>query len=149
MGTGSLVRFIRRHGIKKDKPKYSTITAIYQQYDGYPKNGVGENLGKFLKSRKLCNGIPLQKNPFPATAWANGLECLAAQYIAQFKKGAGGLYVVAPDSENAVWTYEVLGDDEGFSPEIVKVEAFSGEESKFQGDVEEFLKWAHEYDHSK
>jgi hypothetical protein len=146
MGTRSLVRFIRRHSRKNGDTKSTVVAAIYQQYDGYPRNGVGEALAEFLKSRKLCNGIPMLESPSPAKVWANTLGCLAAQYVAQFKKGARGLYVYSPTAENEEWSYEVVADDTIDSPEILHIEAFSGQKSKFKGNLEEFLKWTREYD---
>jgi hypothetical protein len=127
MGTHSLIRF---------KQCGRTIVAVYQQYDGYPE-GVGLQLAGFLRSRRLCNGIPVgDAPPSPATHWANGVGCMAAQFVVEFKKQAGGLYLHHPDSpdERFGWTYEVDTDDG-------MVAVIAGGAEQFRGDVEHFAQF--------
>ena len=52
------------------------VINIYRQYDGYP-SGHGTELAEFL------DGIE----------GANGMTCLAAQLVANFKKTVGGFYI--------------------------------------------------------
>jgi hypothetical protein len=78
MGTRSTVKFIDYE---------QCVCSIYQQYDGYP-DGVGLTLAEFLAKLEIVNGYGL--NPVNQ---ANGISCLAAQYVAQEKKGVGGLYM--------------------------------------------------------
>lgn len=69
------------------------ICVMYRQYDGYP-DGHGEELADFLKDRRLVNGLGADKS-----AVFNGMECLAAAMVANFKTEPGGFYLYAP----SVW----------------------------------------------
>jgi hypothetical protein len=105
MGTHALVHFIsqRRSGS-------SILVSFYFQYDGYLA-GVGKQLLDFLKSRRMVNGIPLrrEKDNF---IYANGLECLAAQFCAEFKRGPGNLYIVPSNHSEEEHTYNVMYNEE-------------------------------------
>ena len=99
MGTRSLTRFITQHGDEK-----ATVTCVYRQYDGYP-SGHGKELSEFLCSGKMVNGFgQSEEKQF------NGIGCLAAQFIAEFKDGVGGLYIHHPDSKDCgeEYVYEVI-----------------------------------------
>jgi hypothetical protein len=99
MGTRSLTRFITQHDDEK-----ITITTIYRQYDGYPQ-GHGKELADFLMSGEMCNGFGVsEKRLF------NGLGCLAAQFIADFKQGVGNVYIHHPDSKDCgeEYIYDVI-----------------------------------------
>lgn len=104
MGTRSTIGFI---------DKYSdgevTICKVYQQYDGY-LSCVGLNLGKFLASGKCVNGLSLGDTE----RVFNGLGCLAAQYIAETKQGAGGLYMTRVD-DSEQYDYNVVWDNENMT----------------------------------
>jgi hypothetical protein len=99
MGTRSLIDFI-------DAGK--VITTVYRQFDGYP-TGRGQELADFLKPLTMVNGIRDSHNV------ANGMGCLAAQWIAHEKDGAGGVYIHAPGTrdvwEDFVYTVEGSVDD--------------------------------------
>ena len=83
MGTRSLTRFISQH----DDEKF-VITCVYRQYDGYPQ-GHGKELADFLNSGVMVNGFgQSEQKQF------NGIGCLAAQFIAEFKNGVGGIYII-------------------------------------------------------
>ena len=99
MGTRSLTKFISQH----DDEKF-VITCVYRQYDGYPQ-GHGKELADFLNSGVMVNGIgQSEEKQF------NGIGCLAAQFIAEFKKGVGNLYIHQPDSKDCgeEYVYEVI-----------------------------------------
>ena len=130
MGTHSLIRFSHTNR----KP----TCAVYQQFDGYP-SGVGAKLAAFLVSRKLCNGISMTPPEHPATAWANGLGCLIAQYIKSAKDGAGGLYVEDIDTADEEWTYDVIAEGAD-----IQVKVISESEAVFTGTPQQFKKWADE-----
>jgi hypothetical protein len=108
MGTRSMVYF---EEIKDGKKVVYVV--IYQQYDGY-KEGVGLKLAKFLSSRTLVNGFSSEHKKHET---ANGLGCLAAQYIAHVKDGVGGFYLCPANSEPGFgieWCYTVaLYPDKG------------------------------------
>lgn len=80
MGTRSLTYVYN----EADKP----VVCMYAQYDGYP-SGVGRELAEFLNSKTIINGFV----PGDNSDKANGMGCLAAQLIAQFKTGIGGHYL--------------------------------------------------------
>ena len=62
---------------------------MYRQFDGYP-SGHGAELAEFLNSfDAIVNGIPVGDK----RKMANGMGCLAAQLIANFKDGVGGFYI--------------------------------------------------------
>ena len=70
---------------------------------------------------------------------ANGAGCLAAQMIAHFKDGPGGIYVYAPTTKDAEQEYEyhIHADDQSG----IKVKCFAVGKRKnllFEGSVEAF-----------
>lgn len=99
MGTRSTVKFYSEYTKSEDKP----LVAIYQQYDGYI-SGVGHTLANFLKEFTVINGIGSGQSI--VGKFANGMGCLAAQYIAKEKDSVGGLYVVGLEDEQE-YNYEV------------------------------------------
>ena len=78
MGTSSTVTIC-----EDGKP----LCTIYQQFDGYIKNGVGEELKAFVKSKPFVNVIADNKNVF------TGAGCFAVQFIAEFKNGERGFRI--------------------------------------------------------
>lgn len=99
MGTRSTIRFIEKY-----ENRETQLVNIYQQFDGYIE-GVGYELAKWLINKTIVNGFVGndEKNN------ANGIGCLAAQFIKDFKKYIGGLYIVG--STNAQeYNYDVIID---------------------------------------
>jgi len=99
MGTRSTIKFYERWG-KEDL----FVCAIYQQYDGYIE-GVGKELKDFCNSGVLVNGFSRNHNK----RQFNGIGCLAAQFIAEFKKETGGLYMTTENDEQE-YNYVVIAD---------------------------------------
>ena len=64
------------------------ICVLYRQYDGYP-TGHGAKLKSFLEGIRIVNGLSLGNDE----RVANGMDCLAAQIVAHFKKEPGGFYL--------------------------------------------------------
>lgn len=81
MGTRSLTVFL-------DEWNGSEIVVMYKQFDGYPE-GYGLDLANYLKDFNVVNGISLAET----RKIANGMSCLAAQVIANFKDGPGEFYL--------------------------------------------------------
>jgi len=107
MGTRSLTRVIETYrDEKKNKQVKVTLVNMYRQYDGYPE-GHGTELADFLKGGKVVNGIGGND-----TNVSNGAGCLAAQMIAHFKDGAGGIYIEPITAKNCgqEYEYEVIVD---------------------------------------
>lgn len=77
------------------------IINLYRQYDGYP-SGHGAELAAFLEGFKVGNGIG---GNMPAR-YANGMGCLAAQLVANFKTEAGQFYLHSPEATECGQDYE-------------------------------------------
>ena len=108
MATRSLVRFARREeGVSFSEHPERVEVQIYKHYDGYPQ-GHPLDIAKYLKDFKIVNG--LGGNTYQI---ANGLGCLAAQYVAAFKMEAGDIYIESPDTERSWIDYVtyIWGDD--------------------------------------
>lgn len=112
MGTRSTVKFYDE--FKKEEP----ILSVYQQFDGYI-DGVGYDLANFLKDKKIINGI---SNQTMEEGFANGMGCLAAQYVAKKKTEIGGFYLTTKNDEQE-YNYEVRFIDGKL---IIKVDDFEG-----------------------
>ena len=96
MSTRSLVRFAtREEGVSFSEHPERVEVQVYKHYDGYPE-GHPVNLARFLNKFEIVNGVPFEDD----SRVANGLGCLAAQYIAAFKMKPGDLYVENPDTEH-------------------------------------------------
>ena len=75
---------------------------MYRQFDGYP-SGHGSELAEFLNSfDEIVNGIPVGDK----RRLANGMGCLAAQLIANFKTEVGGFYIYPVTAEDCGQDYE-------------------------------------------
>jgi hypothetical protein len=72
---------------------------MYRQSDGYPA-GHGSELAHFLLPFKIVNGI---SGNVKIGKVANGMGCLAAQLVANFKTDVGNIYLHPP----------ILGRDDG------------------------------------
>tara|TARA_B100000963_G_scaffold360444_1_gene391344 strand:- start:4812 stop:5270 length:459 start_codon:yes stop_codon:yes gene_type:complete len=106
MGTRSLTTFIETYKNDSGKKKKNEIVTMYRQYDGYP-TGHGLDLAEFLSQGKLVNGIGFLDD----TIVFNGMGCLSAQVIAEFKNGAGGIYLQRNNKNSGEeYRYEVIGD---------------------------------------
>jgi hypothetical protein len=77
------------------------IINMYRQYDGYP-TGHGAELAEFLAPYTLVNGLGLKET----RKVANGMGCLAAQLVANFKDGAGGFYLYPTSAVDCGQDYE-------------------------------------------
>jgi hypothetical protein len=91
MGTRSLT-FVYNDG--------APIINMYRQFDGYP-TGHGQELAEFLMSGELVNGYAQKE-----TVQFNGMGCLAAQMIVNFKNSVGGFYIYSVDSTDCWQEYE-------------------------------------------
>jgi hypothetical protein len=74
---------------------------MYRQYDGYP-TGHGAELAEFLAPFTLVNGLGINET----RKVANGMGCLAAQLVANFKDGAGGFYLYPTSAVDCGQDYE-------------------------------------------
>ena len=117
MATRSTIRFY-------DNDENQPIVTIYHHYDGYYE-GVGLQLANFLSVLEVGNGISIEDK---MGGFANGMGCLAAQYIRQFKEDVGMLYIVSSSTEEE-YNYEVrYKEGKGL---IMKVDSFEGTPEEF------------------
>lgn len=133
MGTRSLTKFYDGNGSTR-----TPIVTVYRQMDGYP-SGHGLELAKFLKSKRIVNGLGND------TDVANGTGCLAAQFIKEFKDGPGGIYIMIPGNHWQEYDYRVFVDEKAtFGEHDVTVKAYDcyGKNGRtrllFSGSVEDF-----------
>ena len=126
MGTRSTVKFHNDFGSQED-----IICSLYAQYDGYPE-GVGFELAKFLKGKKIVNGFgPSQDDG----NHANGAGCLAAQYVQYAKNGIGGVYMVGPN-DTQEYDYSIKIRDGKI---LIRLTNFG--EVLFNGGVDKFYEY--------
>lgn len=113
MGTRSTTKFYDEHNGE-------CLLAIYEQFDGY-LSGVGYVLANFLKGKKVINGFGKPEETME-NGYANGMGCLAAQYVASRKTKIGGFYITTPDDSQS-YDYEVRIVDGQIQ---IKVDKFIG-----------------------
>ena len=124
MGTRSLT-FV----YEENKP----ILNMYRQFDGYT-SGHGQELAEFLLSGEMVNGIPVGVDKL----FFNGMGCLAAQLIVNFKKSAGGFYIYPIEPGQACWQEYEYHVYDGIV--IVK----NPTEVIFEGSYEEFMSFCYD-----
>ena len=108
MSTRSLVRFAtREEGVSFSEHPERVEVQVYKHFDGYP-SGHPVALAIFLKDFEIVNGLGQD-----TYRKANGLGCLAAQYVAAFKEGPGDIYIENQDEKHMDIEYitYVWGDD--------------------------------------
>jgi hypothetical protein len=77
------------------------LATIYRQFDGYPE-GRGKELAKFLAGMKIVNGY---SSAMAGGTHANGVGCLAAQWVATEKNSIGTTAGVKSGSLGNVYIY--------------------------------------------
>lgn len=149
MGTRSLTRVIESWKDEKtNKVKKEKIVCMYRQFDGYP-SGHGVDLVEFLGGTKVVNGLGL--DDVNSTRVFNGAGCLAAQLVANFKEGAGGIYLYNPNAKDCGQEYEYEIEVSWESKEVtfrcIEVGYIdkngnykNGKRVLFEGKAEDFLK---------
>ena len=108
MGTRSMTTFIEKYKDDKGKKRDNKVVTIYKQYDGYP-SGFGLDLSTFLSKGKVVNGIGMDDEFV-----FNGMGCLAAQVVSEFKEGPGGIYLYRGGTKDCgeAYMYEIIIDNE-------------------------------------
>lgn len=104
---------------------------MYRQFDGYP-SGHGAELAEFLNGFEIVNGYGEKKPKL-----ANGMGCLAAQMIANFKDSVGGFYIYPITSKDCWQEYEY----HVFENRVV---VKNPTEVIFEGDYEAFVEFCNE-----
>lgn len=114
------------------------IVNMYRRFDGYP-SGHGKELFEFLSSGELVNGLGMSdKRVF------NGMGCLSAAMVSEFKTGPGGIYLYPPSARDCGqdFEYHVYG---GFDRRDLTVKVIGyGDTTEFEGSLDAFGKWCEE-----
>ena len=124
MGTRSLTF------VYDDKQK---VMCMYRQFDGYP-SGHGAELASFLASfDAVVNGYAFDET----RKVANGMGCLAAQLVANFKVGVGNFYLYPTNSKDCGQEYEY----HVYAEKVVVKETYGANKTIFTGTWAEFAKF--------
>lgn len=130
MGTRSLTIFTEHSHLGNRE-----IVVMYRQMDGYP-SGHGIELASFLSPFVIVNGFTYGDT----RTIANGMGCLAAQTIAQFKleSGVGSIYLHAAGTRDIgeEFIYTVIGNED-----FLRIGVFDvyDEETIFEGAPHELV----------
>jgi hypothetical protein len=109
------------------------VLCMYRQFDGYP-SGHGRELATFLNGFvDVVNGIRIGDT----RKIANGMGCLAAQLVANFKVGVGGFYLYPTSTKDAGQEYEY----HVYTDKVVVKETYDGNKTIFTGTWAEFSKF--------
>ena len=128
MGTRSLTFVYEKYGDKQ-----MPIINMYRQFDGYP-SGHGAELAEFLNGFRIVNGY--SGNPVKT---ANGMGCLSAQLVANFKKNIGQFYLHLTDARDCGQDYEYhITQSENGSLNVSIFDTYR-EENIFDGSVAELV----------
>lgn len=104
MSTNGSVLFSRRH---KDG-ECRNLVQVYRHCDGYVE-GLGYELAEWLLKKKMINGISFNQS---MKEYANGLGCLAAEFIHDFKTDLGDVYICETGDRDFPYLYHVVIDDD-------------------------------------
>lgn len=110
------------------------VVCMYSHYDGYP-SGIGSDLVAFLTKVKYGNGIDGEVPK--GMMFANGMGCLAAWMVKEFKSDSGGIYLYPPKTRNCgeEYIYTItFNKDKGL---CLKVETSNNNEI-FSGPIKEW-----------
>ena len=114
---------------------------VYLNSDGYP-SWAGVRLGKWVEKFTVGNGVPLGAK---TGEYANGMGCLAAQYVSEMKDRVGDVYLISDASSwfaDYCYTVELNRDNK------IMISCYSpGEEDKAVTLYPKlFLTWASKQD---
>lgn len=104
------------------------FTAIYRHWDGYP-SGAGVEIAKFLKPFTVVNGYG---SDALLGQIANGMGCLAAQFVALFKTAVGNYYIVEPSlGANSGEEFVYIVDNSKSGITLTVVDVWENKRTKF------------------
>jgi hypothetical protein len=128
------------------------IINMYRQYDGYP-TGHGAELAEFLSQFRMTNGIPVGRDK-TGDRIANGMGCLAAQLVSNFKGSDAGQFYLYPATATDCgqdYEYHVYKDEGGLRVRITDrgcnmfgLTMSDKNDAIFDGTVAEFTKFCTE-----
>ena len=126
------------------------VVNMYRQYDGYP-TGHGAELAEFLSAGKMVNGLGLDGTGKELEF--NGMSCLAAQMVANFKQTPGGFYIYPTDVTECGQDYEyhIYDSGKGLYIEVVNcgcnmfgMTMSDKHDFEFKGNLKEFTEFCKE-----
>ena len=139
MGTRSLTKVIETYKDKENVTQKENLICMYRQYDGYP-SGHGKELANFLADRTIVNGYGLGDDNLLKN---NGMGCLSAELLSEFKNGIGNIYCYPPNTERDWEDFEYI--IEGNEKDQINVRVYDWERREiFNGSVNEFCIFCHE-----
>lgn len=141
MGTRSTYRIIQKFRDEKGKEVKEPLVLIYFQYDGYP-SGHPLETAEWLATAKVVNGYSMPKDNEEPELVFNGAGCLAAQMIAKYKNGVGGVYIHTLASRSKSWEdylYDIVVDEDTKEIEYICYENDGGRTPKFRGTPKDFV----------
>ena len=140
MGTRSTIAFIERRKTAVSTQDVEYVR-IYQQFDGYLE-GVGIELAEWLSHKKIINGFGAGQTM--EKGFCNGVGCMAAQFIHDFKTQIGNLYITTNVGFED-YNYKVIVEDDKITLEVYywndKLPLFTGTPKEFiealnRGEIE-------------
>ena len=142
MGTRALT-FVYEESKTGGKPE--AIINMYRQFDGYPE-GHGAELAEFLTTGTMTNGLRMGQTG----RFFNGMGCLAAQLVCNFKTEAGQFYLYPVTAEDCGqdFEYHIYNIDGKLKIKIMNCGCnfFGGTQDEtyepiFEGSLEEFTEF--------
>lgn len=97
-GTASFT-IVKEYYKNGNKTSSVNLCCLHRLYDGN-LFGHGQELFNFLKYIKIVNGIGKDTQNI-----ANGMDCLAAQLVARFKRSPGDFYLLNSDTDTSGESY--------------------------------------------
>ena len=95
--------------VKEGNLDSKSIIYMYKQFDGY-LSGHGADLKEAFGNTRIINGIG---GSVQTPDFANGMSCLAAQIVAEFKEEIGGIYLHPTDTDPQSYDYTLYIKPEG------------------------------------
>ena len=105
---GVTVSFITENDVNSDVPP---ILRVYLNTHNSPSKflGFSKKMAKWLLGKYcICN---MSGKAYTGTKYFDGLGCLAAQFIKEFKNGVGDLYVIDNKFPASDYNYVIAMDD--------------------------------------
>ena len=139
MGTRSLTVF-------NDSWNDEEIAVFYRQFDGYPA-GYGTELLNFLRDMHIVNGMNSDNMKLKI---ANGMDCLAAQVVADFKEGPGDFYLHKSGTRDVGGEYIYTLYTKNNELQIKVEDTYEDEETGkkghelFNSSIEDYREWINE-----
>ena len=128
MGTSATVTFM-------DNGK--EILNAYFHYDGYPSY-TGTKLGEYLEKFNVGNGITFGAK---LGTYANGMGCLAAQFVGDFKEELGNMYLIGSNN-NWITDFNYVVEQKENGELVISCYQSGKEDKAYTNTPSQFKEWA-------